>query len=82
MHGRRATDKGKGAKRKDPTAGLMVSQQTWGTTVERLTINTRTTRVMQQLTTSWADQITPVDPAKTAADLDLQTEAEERQCLV
>ena len=82
MHGRKATNEKKGAKSQNPTVGLMVSQQTWSTTVERVTINTRTTRVMQQLTTAWADQITGVDPAKTTADLDPQTEAEERQCLV
>ena len=82
MHGRRANDEEKGAKRQNPTAGLMVSQQTWSTTVERVTINTRTTRVMQKLTTAWAYPITPVDTAKTLSDLDPQTEAEECQCLV
>ena len=74
--------RGKRSEKKNPTAGLMVSQQTWITTVERVTIITPTTRVMQQLKTAWANQITPVDPAKTAADLGLQTEAEERQCLL
>ena len=82
MHGRRETDEEKGAKRKNPTARLMVSQQTWSTTVERVTIKTRTTGVMQQLKTAWADHITGVDPAETTADLDPQTEAEEHQCLV
>ena len=57
-------------------------QQLWSTKVERVTINTRTTRVMQKLTTTWADPITPVDTAETPADLDPQTGAEERQCLV
>ena len=66
----------------NPTAGRMVSQQTWNTTVARVTINTRTTRMLQHSTTAQADHITPVDPAETPADLDLQTEAEERQCLV
>ena len=82
MHGRKATNEGKGAKIQNPTSGLMVSQQTWSTTVVRVTINTRTTRVMQKLTTAWADQITGADPDKTTANLDPQTEAEEGQCLV
>ena len=60
----------------------MVSQQTWSTTVERVTINTLTTRMLLHLTTAWGDQITPVDPTETPADLDPQTEAEERQYLV
>ena len=82
VHGRRATDEEKGAKRQNLTAGLMVSQQIWSTTVERVTIDTRTTSMLQHLTTAWADHITPVDPSETLADLDPQTEADERQCLV
>ena len=46
--------------------------------MERVTINTQTTSMLQHLTTAWSDQITHVDPAKTPADLDPQTEAEER----
>ena len=60
----------------------MVSQEPWITKVERLTTNTRTTRVMQQLTTAWAGQIAPVDIGKGTTHLDLQTEVGERQCLV
>ena len=72
----------KGTINQNPTAGHMVSQETWITAVERVTTNTRATRVMQRLTTAWADQIAPVDTAETTAHLDPQTEAEERQCLV
>ena len=82
MHGRRETDEGKGVKRQNTIAGLMVSQQTWITEVERVTINTQTTIMLQHLTTAWADQISPVEPAETPADLDPQTEAEECQCLM
>ena len=73
---------GKKSENKNPTAGHMVSQQTWNTTVARERINTRTTRMLQHSTTAWAYQITYVNLAKTLADLDPQTEAEERQCLV
>ena len=76
MHGSRAINKGKGAKIQNPTAGIIVSQQIWSTTVERVTINTWTTRVRQQLTTAWANQIAPVDIGQGTADLDPQTEAE------
>ena len=82
MHDRKATDEERRVKRKKPTDGRMVLQQTWNTTMARVTINTQTTRMLQHLTTAWADQITYVDPSETLADLDPQTEAEERQYLV
>ena len=69
-------------KNQNPTAGRMASQEKWITTVERVTNSTRATRVMQRLTTAWADHIAPVDTAKTTAHMDPKTEAEERQCLV
>ena len=75
MHGREATDEEITAKIKNRTAGRMVLQKTWNTTVARVTINTRTTIMLQHSTTAWADQITSVKPTKTLADLDLQTEA-------
>ena len=82
MHGRVATDKERKVKRKNPTAGRTVLPQTWNTAVVRVTINTQTTSTLQHLTTAWSDHIKYVDPAKTLADLDPQTEVEERQCLV
>ena len=60
----------------------MALQETLITEVERVTTSTRATRVMQRLTTTWADQIAPVDTSETTSHLDPQTEAEERQCLV
>ena len=72
----------KKVERKNTTSGRMVLPRTWNTTVVRVTINTWTTRKLQRSTTAWADQNTYVDPAKTLADLDMLTEAEERQYLV
>ena len=69
-------------KNQNPTAGHMALQDTWIKIVEHVTTSTRATRVMQRLTTAWADQIAHVDTAKATAHLDPQTEAEERQCLV
>ena len=64
---------------KNPTAGRMVLPRTRNTAVVRVTINTQTTSTLQHLTITWADHIKYVDPAKTLADLDPQTEVEERQ---
>ena len=82
VHGRGATDKERKLKGKNHTAGHMSSPRTWTTIVVRVTINTRTTRTPQHSTTTWEDQNTYVDPSKILADLNSQTEAEERQYLV